>query len=176
MQIEAKDIRPGDILLFKRDPNDKVAGFLSLILKLFYPRWKRWGWHMAFIAHWHNGKEDWVVCEATWPKVRLNYLSSMGEFKVYRWLDKEPDYEKQIKPFLLWCLDCRYDVWKYVWTIAFGILHKIFRVNIGRWENDEYYCWELVEEFAEHMGKPFTTKNITLLLPDIERGLRSHVF
>ena len=41
MQIEAKDIRPGDILIFKRDPRDKVAGFLSMILKLFYPRWKR---------------------------------------------------------------------------------------------------------------------------------------
>jgi len=171
MEISKDQIRAGDILIFKRDPNDRLAGVLSAVLKVFYPRWDRYGWHMAFITRWHNGKNDWVVCEATWPKVRQNYLSLMGEFRAYRWLDKEPDYEDQIKPFLKWCLGCPYDVWKYIWTIACGLLHRLFRINLGRWDNDEYMCWELVEEFAEHMGKPFTVKNITLLLPDIQKIL-----
>lgn len=168
MQIEAKDIRPGDILLFKRNPKDKVAGFLSWMIQRFYPEWDRWGWHLAFVVHWHNGKGDWIICEATWPKVRLIYLSGMGEFRAYRWFDKEPSLKEQIKPFLRWSLGCRYDVKKYIWTIVCGLLLKLLNLNLGTWENDEYHCWELVEEFAQHMGKPFTKKNVTLLLPEIQ--------
>jgi hypothetical protein len=64
-----------------------------------------------------------------------------------------------------------YDILKYIWTIAAGILYRIFRFNLGTWENDEYYCWEIVEEFAQRMGKPLTHRNRTLLLPDIQKIL-----
>jgi hypothetical protein len=173
MQIEFKDIQPGTNLIFKRDDTDTFYGkfvwILAMLLKLFNPKWEMYGWHMG-IAVWPDGT-DWVVLEATWPCVKLTPLSSMGQYRAYKWLDEVPAKDK-IRKFVVDHLDCKYDAYKYIWTIAAYLLRKA-KINIGLWENDDYYCWELAEEFAECMNKPFTYKNITLILPEIQRCLES---
>jgi hypothetical protein len=82
MQIENKDIRPGDNLIFKR--NDKLALILSLVIKLFYPKWYMWGWHMAVVV-WPES-DDWIVLEATWPIFRnlliVCWGSAMTDFSI----------------------------------------------------------------------------------------------
>lgn len=168
MQIEFKDIKPGDVILCKRGKQDKIGTILSLLLKIFYPHWDMYGWHLAVVTAPRDN--DWVVIEASWPVVRLNRLSEMGEYRAYRWLDKQPECW-MVERFVESHLDLPYDVKKYIWTFIAGILSKRFHINIGRWDDENYYCWELAEEFVECMGKPFTTKNETLLLPDIQKLL-----
>jgi len=90
MLIKENEIMPGDIIIFERAKKDYVGLIFSLILKLFNPKWEMYGWHMAFITERLSG--DWVICEATWPCVRQNYLSKMGRaYRVYRWFDKPPE-------------------------------------------------------------------------------------
>jgi hypothetical protein len=170
MQIDPKDIQPGCILLFKRDPQDKVAGALSLLIKCFYRSWDRWGWHMAIITGRNASNTDWDVLEATWPVSRINQLSVMGEYRVYEWLDDKP-CQGAIDEFVKDHIGLPYDVKKYVFIIACGLLNHVFKINLGRWDDESYLCWEVPEEFVEWMGKPFTKKNETLLLPDIQRLL-----
>jgi hypothetical protein len=167
MQIEKKDIRPGDFLIFKRAAKDRLAFILSLLIRLFYADWDRWGWHMAVVMR--RNEENCTVLEAAWPVVRLNDLSSMDEYKAYRWLEKEPE-TAIIEAFVKTHAGLPYDVKKYLFTFLYGILRH-FKINLGKWEDDNYYCWELAEEFAECLGKPFTTRNETLLLPDIQKEL-----
>jgi hypothetical protein len=168
MLIKNNELRPGDIILFKRGKQDKLGLILSLILKLFYPKWDMWGWHMAVVV-WKNG-DSWYFIEATWPKVGVKKLTDIGEYRVYRWFQKEPCYT-EISRFVQDHIDAKYDVLAYVWAALYGILNKRFHINIGKYSNESYYCWELVEEYCECMGKPLTTKNITLLLPDIQKEL-----
>jgi len=175
MEVSKKDIRIGDNVIFKRESKDVIAFLVSAFIKIFYPNWDRWGWHMAVIIErvaLPHGEIDWKVLEATMPSARVNYLSNMNECRIYRWFNKPLDLDK-IDAFVNKHLGCKYDIWKYLFTVTYGILRYTFKINLGKWENDEYYCWEMVEEFNEQMGKPFTTKHETLILPDLQKLLES---
>lgn len=166
MKIESKDIRPGDVLIFKGQ--GFLYTWLSWLLKLINPSWDRWGWHMAVVVWW-NGK-DWIVLEATWPEVCLTPLMEMGEFRVYRWFEVQPDY-KPIADFVKDNLGKRYDVLLYPWTAVQYLFRHFWNRPVPRLLDDQFTCWELFCEFAEAMGKPIVSKYDCPILPDIQKAL-----
>jgi hypothetical protein len=107
------------------------------------------GWHMA-VMFWHEG-DDWTVLEATWPEVRLNNLSKMGENRAYRWFDVEPDHDK-ISKFVNNMLGKRYDVLLYSWTAVQYLISHFWNRPIPWLLDDRVTCWELVTKFDEAMG------------------------
>jgi hypothetical protein len=174
MQIGIKDMRPGDNLIFKRAKKDRLAFILSLAIRLFYPKWDMWGWHMAFVAYWDDVILDWIIGEATWPKVRTRPLSEFrvegAEFRVYRWFEQEPDRGK-IMAFLSQYQDCRYDVLLYFWTAAAYLIRHFWNRPIPRLLDRNYTCWEYVCEFDEGMGKEIISKYDCPILADIQQEL-----
>ena len=168
MQIKTADIQPGDNLIFKRAKGDYVGLFFSLLLKLFNPNWDMWGWHMAIIVR--PDGEDWIVLEATWPCCRLNRLSNMGECRIYRWLDVEPDKNK-IADFAKAYCGKRYDILLYPWTMVQYLVRHYWNRPVPRLLDDRYTCWELATEFDEAMGKPICSKYDCPILPNIQREL-----
>jgi hypothetical protein len=135
--MQIKDIRPGDNLILKRADNDKLVLILILIIKLFYPKWDMWGWHMAVVI-WPEG-EGWIVLEATWPKVRLNHLFKMGEYRAYRWFEVQPDHDKILR-FMQEMLGKRYDMLLYLWTAVQYIVRYFWNRPIPRLLDDRFTC------------------------------------
>jgi len=187
MRIEYPTIRPGDNIIFKRSEGFGIALVLSWIIKIFYPKWDMWGWHMAvvvapaneiFVSKFNrlfkasliveNG--GWIVIESTWPVVRLNNLSLMGEYRPYRWFD-EPLENPLIDSFIRKYIGWRYDVLLYFWTAAAYLFRHFWNRPIPRLLDNRYTCWELAAEFDEAMGKPVCSKYDCPILPDIQTEL-----
>lgn len=171
MRIDIKDIRPGDIVLFKG--NGFLFTMLSFILSMLDKEWRllKWKpWHVGFIAYQDNS--EWMICESLAGGITVNPLSKYDpdKYRIYRWLDETPFIE-HVKEYVKDHLGCPYDPLVYLWVIGVTLIDKIFHVNIGVWENESYMCWENVEEFLETMGQPICKKNKTVTISDISRCL-----
>jgi hypothetical protein len=161
----------GAIVVFEGD------GFLwrvlSTLLGWFYPEYNRFKpkpWHVGFISRFTY--KGWLVAEATGKGVEENFLSDYDPkyYKLYEWLPSPPT-PSEVDKFMSWRHGCKYDKWAYLWVTIACLAQKICGVNIGRWQNNAYMCWELVEEFVSCMGKPFCKYNRTITIVDIMEEL-----
>lgn len=191
-QIEYSEIQNGTQIVF--DGNGFLFGILSRALWCFSPVWrkiKRKPWHLGFAVrydvaikmimqfpelfpHYKFGLSfgDWWVCEAAMddsgiPRITLNPLDKydLNKLRFYRWHDSEPT-DQCVEEYLLNHLGAKYDAQVYVWTIIAELFNAIFRVNIGRWNNESYNCWENTEEFNESCDKPLCKKHSTIMITD----------
>ena len=167
------EVEPGDILIFKRNPKDLASRILSWLLKRFERDWDRWGWHTGHIsAVLSHGTI--VTAEATGDGVQaITYpsLESLGEVRVYRWLD-EPNLD-DLKTFTEEHLGRDYDVACYFWTsLQYLILH-LFNHPMPRILDDKYTCWELVCAMARAMGKPLQPIHKYPLITDMVKVLET---
>jgi hypothetical protein len=142
------NLRVGDIVVFKGQ------GFLFTVLgaalKLFQPDWDRWGWHTGFICQMVDDKP--LIAEALAKGVCINTIDNSREYRIYRWLDKEPERYKVIC-FVNRHKGDRYDVMAYIWTFVQRAFKKW---KLPRLTNDRYTCWEFCEFFCTAFGKPWT--------------------
>jgi hypothetical protein len=149
MKTELRDAQPGDILVFKG--SGPSFFFFGWLVKLFYPKWDRWGWHMAFTAR----KEGvhWLIAEATWPKCLVRYLTEQrGDFRLYRWLDAPPE-PFRIRDWINSHVVCKYDIVVYFLSMV-SFFWRRTGLEFPRIIDRHYTCWEFVYEFADAMGKP----------------------
>jgi len=168
MRIDEKEMRPGDILIFRRAKRDYIGLVFSLLIKLFYPNWDMWGWHMAYVIG--PDLNDWIIGEATWPCVRRNHLSQMGEHRVYRWFSV-PLPQSDIESFTSRHIGAKYDILLYPWTLAPYLVRHFWNKPVPRLLDDRFTCWEYVCEFVEAMGKPIVSKYDCPLIADMQTEL-----
>uniref|UniRef100_A0A6M3JK23 Peptidase n=1 Tax=viral metagenome TaxID=1070528 RepID=A0A6M3JK23_9ZZZZ len=155
------NLKLGDIVVFK---GQGVLYFiLSRLLKLFEPSYDFYGWHMAFICSIEDGRP--YIAEALVKGVRRNPLDTDRQFRVYRWLGKEPE-QWRITAFVNEHEGDRYDILCYVWTFIQRLALKLFNKKLGYLKNDDYTCWEWCAYFAEKMGKPWCDELNFPLLTD----------
>jgi hypothetical protein len=162
----------GAIVVF--DGDGVVWKVLSTILGWFYPEYNKLHpkpWHLGFISKFDLTK-GWMIAEAAAGGVQEVPLKIYDKryYRVYQWF-KYGQLEKEVSAFLSWRLGLPYDKMAYIWVTIACLAQKILHVNIGRWRNDSYMCWELVEEFADEMGKPFEKTNRTITIVDIMEDL-----
>jgi len=172
MNKQLTEPRIGAIVVF--DGDGVVWKVLSTILGWFYPEYNRFcpkPWHVGFISRLDT-QRGWVVAEATGQGVQENYLSHYDQryYKLYDWFGYSL-LRVEVEKFLSWRIGCHYDKLAYVWVTVACLANKLLGINIGRWRNDSYMCWELVEEFVGCMGKPFVKNNRTITIVDIMRSL-----
>jgi hypothetical protein len=143
------NIKVGDVVVFKGD--GFLYQILSRILKLFEPEYDRFGWHMGFVCG--NG----CIAEALAKGVCVNPLSDYEkrEYRVYRWLDTEPDVNK-VMEFVAHHKGDRYDSLCYVLTFIQRAVYKLTKKQLPRLSDDSYTCWEWCEFFCTVFGKPWT--------------------
>jgi hypothetical protein len=172
MSCQITEPKLGSVVVFEGD------GFawrvLSTLLGWFYPEYNKFKpkpWHVGFISR-YDPVSGWLIAEATGKGVQENPLSDYDAqyYKLYDWLDELPD-PRDIRAFLSWRKGCPYDAQAYVWVTLACLAKKLLGINIGRWRNNSYMCWELVEEFAERMDKPFCKDNRTITIVDIIKRL-----
>ena len=162
MIVSKSEIRPGDIIMFKG--NDIGYKLLSPILKLFNPDWDRWGWHLAFTCY--KLDDEWRICESIGKGVTVSLLDMSSDFRVYRWFDVAPEPTKIIE-FVSKHYGDRYDIAIYFWTALAVIIRHYINHPIPKMLDDNYSCWELVQEFTEYMNKPIISKYDVVLITDI---------
>lgn len=169
---EKSKIRVGDNLVFKR--SGLLANILSLLVKMFYPKWDRWGWHMAVVAWYDNSKRDWMILEATGQGVVLTPLSVLigksGMPRIYHW-NKVRINKDKVKAFVDTHLGQRYDVLLYFWTFAQYLFRHFWNKPIPRLLDYRWTCWELATEFDEFMGKPIVSKFDCPVIADLVKKL-----
>lgn len=165
-------LKPGDILIFKRDPKDWGSRILSWLVKQHDREWDRWGWHTGFILSVLSdgsivtieAKGDSGVQKITYPT-----LDSLGEVRVYRWFDKLNVDE--LDEFAQGHLGCSYDLAGYFWD-GLHYLLKHLGILTHRVLHDKYTCWELVCDMTAAMGKPLEPIDEFPLISDIELLLK----
>jgi hypothetical protein len=169
MQIELKDARAGDFVLFRgKGPVFKVISFLLCFCDLRW-RWLKWKpWHTAFITEITQGQA--VICETTAVGIVENPLSRHSDYKIYRWLDQEPN-GRTIRRYLGSHLGKKYDVAIYFWTALQYLIRHYWNRRIPRLLDDRYTCWENAWEFAEYCGKPIGSKYDCPMITDLCRAL-----
>lgn len=149
------EIKVGSFVVYKGA--GPVYEILSRPLKLFEPKWDRWGWHMAFVCGQDAGGE-WLVCEAVKGGVRVvpfaQALGFAGGYRVYDWFQL-PLNERQVDKWVREHLGARYDVLTYFWTALQYFLRRVINHRIPRLLDGVYSCWELCFEFAEDFQRPF---------------------
>ena len=165
-RIDIKDIRPGDIVLFKGQ--GLLYEVLSRLLKCFNPSWDRWAWHTGFIAY---DDEGWIVCEALANGVCLNPLNGR-DARFYRWFDIEPPGDQIIK-FIREHINDQYDVLLYFWTTVAYIVRHFWNKPIPRLLDNRWTCWELVTFFCDRMGKPIISIFDCPILTDMIKALEA---
>lgn len=157
------NVKLGDIIVFKGD--GILYWVLSRILKLFEPQWDVWGWHMAFVYQVEG--DDIHIAEALAKGVCINPLNGDRQYRIYRWLDTEPDRYKVID-FVNQHKGDRYDVLCYVWTFIQRLVLKLSKgkIKLGYLKNDDYTCWEWAAFFCEKFGKSWCDELNFPLLTD----------
>jgi hypothetical protein len=168
-------LRPGDILIFKRNTKDWVSRVLSWILQRFESDWDRWGWHTGYISSVLSDGTI-ITAEATGNGVQaITYptFESLGEIRAYRWLS-EPNIQK-LEAFTQDHLGRDYDVACYFWTSAQYLILHLFNHPIPRILNDRYTCWELVAAMARAMGKPLQPIHQYPLITDMVKALENEI-
>lgn len=146
-------ITPADILVFKRNPKDKVAGFLSWVLQKFEPSYKRVYWHTAPVtrvtdkgvfaldAHRDGAQENLYS---------FDYIEH--NCKVFHWFDIPPS-QKEIDRFVADIVGTPYDFKGYFGTIFFSILARITGDHY-RIHDEKLHCWEITSLACRVWGKP----------------------
>ena len=163
------ELERGDIIIFRG--HGLVFSVLSKMLSIFDKKWRRLQykvWHVAFIS----GKvlNLYTIGESVNKGVTEAWLNENADFKVYRWLDKEPPRYK-IQKFLLDRAYSRYDLAIYLWTMLFYLVRHYFNRPIPKLLDNHYSCWELVGEFCAEMGKPIVSKYDTFFITDMLKVL-----
>lgn len=167
-------LKPGDIIIFKRNVNSRVSRVLSWALQLLENGWDRWGWHTGYISEvLPDGTIITVealigegVKTVTYPS-----LEALGDVRAYRWIDQLS--LDALETFTKKHIGRQYDMVCYFWTIIQRILLKFSNHLIPRKMNDKYTCWELVCAMARAMEKPLQPINRYPLISDMERALES---
>ncbi len=171
-KIRSVELKPGDIIIFKRNEHNRLSKALAWGLHLMEHDWDCWGWHMGYIR---NILPDGAVVTVESLRERgvqaITYpeAASLGEVRIYRWLD-ELDTD-ELEAFSEEHIGLPYDMGCYFWTIAQRAFSRFAARIIKRPENDKYTCWELVCAVARAMQKPLEPVDRYPLITDLERTL-----
>lgn len=167
-----RGLEPGDVLLFERNTDDKIAGILSWLLRQLDRCWDGWGWHMGYVYDVLTDGSI-VVAEAKIGHgvklVKYQGINSLGEVRVYRWIDNIN--LSILENFTLEHLGCAYDLACYFWTGMQLLVRQLSGGYIQRITNDRYTCWELVCDMAQAMGQPLQPTRRYPLIPDMIKVL-----
>jgi hypothetical protein len=167
------DIREGDIVVFQGD--GLLFKVLSTALAWFDPYYqstpKPRKWHVGVISR-YDLEDGWMVLEATGSGVQENplYIYDPQYYQIYHWFDTVIDPVKR-NEFLRNNLGKKYDSLAYVWVIIATLANRLLGLNIGRWQNNNMLCWEVLESFDEYMGKPMYKDYRTITISDILKAL-----
>jgi len=148
-------LKIGDILLFRRNPDSKVAGLLARFLKKMYGFWDGWGWHMAYIYDIATDGSVIIAEAKIGHGVQLTkYVHPflLGEIRIYRFT-KRVD-QSVIERYTQTRIGCSYDIWCYFWTALQLISNRLLGYSIPIINNNKYTCWELVCDMMRSTGKP----------------------
>ncbi len=172
MQIPYEQIEVGTQVVF--DGDKLLFEILSRALACVdtdYRKLKPRPWHVAFVSRRHPTL-GWMICEATGKGVQENPLAIYDPkyYKLYKWHEKPLDIQR-VTEYVNSVLGVKYDATVYVWVTIATLLNKIFKVNIGRWVNQNLMCWENLSDFNEYMGKPFCKSYRTITIADIVKAL-----
>jgi hypothetical protein len=148
-RIEFNEIRPGDVLVFKGNPNSFLNRNLSKMIKKKVPKWDEWGWHMAPVVAIDT------FMDAQWPKLKLSKISDYKpeNIRAYRIKETEPTKD-QLDKFINYTLGRSYDWFVYILT-AFAIQLRP-GIDFPRVINRTYDCWETTWEFAGFIDSDIT--------------------
>lgn len=163
-------MKRGDILEFKR--KGFVSKVLGDLLGFFERDWDKFGWHLAIA--WDKAYGGWYILEATALGQKINYYSDehlAENSRSWNWLDKTPG-TKQMGKFLESHIDKSYDVGIYFWTTFAIIFRHYFNHPIPKLLDNRFSCWELVQSFAEDMGKPIISKYDVVIISDMIRAFK----
>jgi len=167
-------LKPGDILIFKRNVNNWISRVLSWALRLLESSWDRWGWHTGYVSKvLPDGTIITVesVIRKGVQTVMYPTLESLGDVRVYRWIDESS--LNALETFTEKHVGRRYDLACYLWTGIQRISLQFLGYCIPRKLNDKYTCWELVCDMARAMEKPLQPISRYPLITDMERALES---
>ena len=167
-----EDLRPGDILIFKRNARSRSARVLGWMMQHLEHDWDGWGWHTGYVRHVGvDGSIETVesLRGRGVENVRYPGFRDLGEVRIYRWFD-ELDGEL-LETFTDLHVGEAYDIACYFWTGLQRLLMPLTHHLIPRIVNDRYTCWELVCEMAEKMNKPLQPADRYPLIADMERAL-----
>jgi hypothetical protein len=171
MKIDYDQIEVGTQVLF--DGEGILFETLSTALAVFdtdYRKTHPRKWHVGFISRWHPTL-GWMICEATGKGVQENPLAIYDSryYSLYKWHEKPLD--DKVTEYVNSVLGVKYDATVYVWVTIATLLNKIFKVNMGRWVNQNLMCWENLSDFNAFMGKSFCKEYKTITISDIMRAL-----
>jgi hypothetical protein len=165
---------PGDLLLFKRDPDDKVSGLLARFLARIDRFWDGWGWHMAYVYDVPTDGSI-IVAEAKIGRgVQLTKYAdrdSLGDVRVYRWIDSL--ISSELESYTKKHMGCAYDMACYFWTGLQIVIGQLLGFSIPRINNNKYTCWELVCDMTHYMGKPLQPVRIYPIITEMVRVLEN---
>ncbi len=171
MEISEKDIEVGTLVLF--EGSGFLFNVLSGALSVFDSDWRKVKpkyWHVGFISR-KDPDKGWLICESLAGGIQENPVNIYKGAHYFKWFDSPPDLDK-VKNYVDSHLKLPYDALAYVWVILATIGNKVFRVNIGRWQNESYMCWENLEEFCLWMNKPVEKRNRTITICDIYKAIK----
>jgi len=163
---------PGDLLLFSRNPENKIAGILARFLRRLDRLWDGWGWHMAYV---YDAPIDGsiIIAEA---KISIGVQlikyadhKSLGDVRAYRWIDSL--ILSELKTYTQMHMGCTYDMACYFWTGLQLLVRRLFGILIPRINNNKYTCWELVCDMTQSMGKPLQPVEVYPVITDIVKVL-----
>ena len=169
---QPEELRPGDILIFKRNERSRSARVLGWVIKHLEHDWDGWGWHMGYVrcvgadgsietVESLRGRGVENVCYPT--------FGDLGEVRIYRWLDELDD--DLLESFTAMHMGEEYDIACYFWTSLQRLLAPLTHHLIPRIINNRYTCWELVCDMARAMNKPLQPVEQYPLIADMERAL-----
>jgi hypothetical protein len=165
-------LEPGDILIFKRNVDNRISTVLSRLLQLLERGWDRWGWHTGYVSQ-VSPDGTIITVEAVIGKgvqtVVYPTFESLGDVRVYRWADELS--LNALEAFTEKHIGRQYDVVCYFWTSLQRILLQFSNYCIPRIHNDKYTCWELVSAMARAIEKPLQPISRYPLITDMERAL-----
>jgi len=165
-----QDIFRGDILLFRRNPKDKVSGFLSWVLQKFEPGYNREYWHTAPVTR--VTEHGCYVLDACRDGIRENFYSYAyieAVCKIYHWLDSVPS-KVDMGVIVKELYGAAYDRGAYVGTVFFYLVNRIFNKQY-RIHDREYTCWEVISYVTRALGKPLQPLYQYPIISSIERLL-----
>lgn len=171
MQIELRDARCGDLVLFKG--KGLIFSVLSFILCLFDCKWRRlkWKpWHVGFLTF--NNYGYWELCESLKQGIKLTELSDYDpkDYRIYRWFHTPPT-KNLILEYLGSHLHKRYDIAVYFWTGLSYLFRHFWNRPIKYLLDDRYTCWENVYHFADHCKKPICSDYDCPMINDLCQSL-----
>ncbi len=160
MEISFSEARTGDILVFCRDPKDKVSGSLTWVLKQLDKDFAKWvkkndfsPWHTAPITS--RSLKGCRVMDALMDGAAeiFHHKDEINkQCKIYRWLDDVPA-PREVINFTSEVTGSPYDIKAYFSTMFFYFVAKIFK-KFYRIHDRSHHCWEITSRAMRMWGKP----------------------